>query len=101
MTCVNFGRRGHAASERRQPKRERAERPCSHCGKPGPEAKARKQPKVVHSVTSTAEQASGTKPPAVFAITTADRRPMAQQANLGDFIPETPAGKANSNSFSP
>jgi hypothetical protein len=39
MTCVNCNRKGHAASECRQPKREKHERLCFTCNKPGHEAR--------------------------------------------------------------
>ena len=35
MTCVNCGRKGHAASECREGRKEKSERPCFTCNKPG------------------------------------------------------------------
>ena len=96
MTCVNCGRKGHAASEGRQPKRERAERLCFNCGKPGHVAKACKQPKSVHAVEPGGLPAAG-KPPAVFAVTVAP--PRRQQANLGDFIVKKFQNKVNHNRY--
>ena len=40
QTCVNCSRKGHSASECRQPKREKHERLCFTCNKPGHEARA-------------------------------------------------------------
>ena len=38
MSCANCGRKGHAASDCRQPKVELADRPCFNCGKTGHKA---------------------------------------------------------------
>ena len=65
MICVTCGRKCHAASECRQPKRERAERPCFNGAKPGHDAKACKQPKAVHAVqVGAGQQGSSAMPPA-------------------------------------
>ena len=40
MKCVNCTRKGHAASECRQPRREKSDRLCFSCNRPGHEARA-------------------------------------------------------------
>ena len=39
MTCMNCTRKGHTAGECKQPRREKSERLCFTCGKPGHESR--------------------------------------------------------------
>ena len=89
MTCVNCNRKGHAASECRQPKREKHERLCFTCNKAGHEARnCPDKPAAGARPINAIEDAGVGRVATVFAIT---EKPRTQQSQLGDFIRGTPA----------
>ena len=89
MTCVNCSRKGHAASECRQPKREKHERLCFTCNKAGHEARnCPDKPAAGARPIKAIEDAGAPRRVAVMAITD---KPRTQQSQLGDFIRGTPA----------
>ena len=102
MSFIKYDRKGHAASECRQPKVERSQRPCFECGEKGHEAKA--CPNKRRARIKKVEATSGAGPnqsAAVLCVQVAGpRRPHQQQPNLGDFISASPRDKQrNGNRF--
>ena len=88
MTCVNCNRKGHAASECRQPKREKHERLCFTCNKAGHEARnCPDKPAAGARPIKAIEDAGAPRRVAVMAVTD---KPRTQQSQLGDFIRGTP-----------
>ena len=100
MTCVNCSRKGHAASECRQPKREKHERLCFTCNKAGHEARNCPDKHAVGERPIKAiEDAGASCVATVLAIT---EKPRTQQSQLGDFIRSAPARPTpTSNRFQP
>ena len=81
MTCVNCNRKGHAASECRQPKPEKHQRSCFTCNKAGHEA--RDCPDRPRPIKAIEDAGAPRRVAIVFAIT---EKPRMQQPQLGDFI---------------
>ena len=96
IQCVNCGRKGHPASECRQPRKEKGERPCFTCGKVGHEARnCQDKPaaRPVKAVMNSPGAVGGpARPAAVMCVTTRERA-----VPLGDFIKER--GHANHNRY--
>ena len=95
MTCVNCNRKGHSASECRQPRVEKKDRKCFLCNKPGHEAKScpnKGQSQPVKAI----EDAPRRVP--VLAVT---EKPKVQQPQFGDFIRSTAQRTSTSNRFRP
>ena len=98
MTCVNCGRKGHAASECREGKNKKAERPCFTCGKPGHEARHCPNRDAVprRGADVKAIENGPARTVAVFCatkkevdpdgFTTVAKGPKPQQPHLGDFV---------------
>ena len=87
MTCVNCSRKGHAASECRQPKREKHEKLCFTCNKTGHEARNfPDKPAACARPIKAIEDAGAPRRVAVMAVT---NKPCVQQPQLGDFIRST------------
>ena len=106
MSCINCGRKGHAASECRQAKVEKSDRPCFTCGKTGHEARmcpnkpAQRAPlKALEDVPPTSRRV------ALMCVTDADGftkvPPRRSGQRLGDFIASTSKPRCNSNSLRP
>ena len=100
MTCVNCSRRGHAASEFRQPTREKHERLCFTCNKSGHEARnCPDKPAVGARPVKAIEDAGARRVATVFAFT---EKPRTQASQLGDFIRSAQARPTpTSNRFQP
>ena len=99
ISCANCGRKGHAASECRQPKVELADRPCFNCGKTGHKAYQCPQPK--KAPVKAIEDAK--QSPAFLGcvqIAPAKPKPEPQPAHIADFIPVTNK-KRNNNRYQP
>ena len=103
MSCINCGRKGHAASECRQAKVEKGARPCSTCGKTGHEARMCPQKPAARAMLKSIEDVP--RRVAFMCLTDADgfktvpsRR---SGQHLGDFVASTPAPRCNSYRFRP
>ena len=99
ISCANCGRKGHAASECRQPKVELADRPCFNCGKTGHKDYQCTQPK--KAPVKAIEDAK--QSPAFLGcvqIAPAKPKPEPQPAHIADFIPVTNK-KRNNNRYQP
>ena len=99
MICVNCNRKGHTASECRQPRVERKDRKCSICDKPENEAKACPNralaaPRPVKAI----EDAGRRRAPSVFCVT---EKPKSQKAQFGDFIGGPDRRSASTNRVQP
>ena len=98
MNCVNCGRKGHAASECSQPRKDKGERPCFTCGKIGHEARACPDKPAARAplkaITMGPAEQGGPKKQYVFCVTALERK-----APLGDFIRDK--GHVNHNRFQP
>ena len=95
MTCVNCNRKGHSASECRQPRVVKKGRKCFLCNKPGHEVKNcsnKGQSQPVKAI----EDAPRMVP--VLALT---EKPKVQQPQFGDFIRSTAQRTSTSNRFRP
>ena len=100
MSCVNCTRKGHAASECRQPKRKNHKRWCFTGNKAGHEARnCPDKPAVGARPIKAIEDAGARRVATVFAIT---EKPRTQASQLGDFIRSAPARPTpTSNRFQP
>ncbi len=97
ISCANCGRKGHAASECRQPKVELADRPCFNCGKTGHKAaQCREAKKAPVKAIEDAKQS----PAFLGCVQIAPAKPKPQPAHVADFIPLTNK-KRNNNRYQP
>ena len=99
MICVDCNRKGHTASECRQPRVERKDRKCFICDKPGHEANACPNrslaaPRPVEAI----EDAGPRRAPSVFFVT---EKPKSQKARFGDFIGAPDRHSASTDRFRP
>ena len=95
ITCINCNRKGHTASECRQPKVEVKDRKCFLCDKVGPLARdcpTKKAP------LKAIEDAGARQRPAVMMVQLAPPKP--QGGQLADHIRAAP-GRRNANRFQP
>jgi hypothetical protein len=95
ISCANCGRKGHAASECRQPKVELADRPCFNCGKTGHRARECREPK--KAPLKSIEDAHQS-PAFLGCVQIAPVKPKPQPAHVADFIPLTNK-KRNNNRY--
>ena len=99
MTCVNCNRKGHSASECRQPRVERKNKKCFICNRPRHEAKAcPNKPASAPRPIKAIEDAGARCTPSVFRVT---EKPKSQQAQLGDFIRTLTLERAPTNRVQP
>ena len=100
MTCMNCNRKGHAASECRQPKRDKHERLCFTCNKAGHEARnCPGEPAVGARPIKAIEDAGARRVATECAIA---EKPRAQPSQLGDFVRSAPTRPTpTSNRFQP
>ena len=103
MSCINCERKGHAASECRQAKVEKGDRPCFTCGKTGHEARMCPHKPAPRAPLKSIEDAP--RRVAVMWVTDADGfktvPPRSSGQRLGDFIASTPTPRCNINRFCP
>ena len=100
ITCINCNRKGHTASECRQPKVEVKDRKCFLCDKPG--HVARDCPTKKQAPLKAIEDAGSRQRPAVMMVQLAPPRPRPQGGNLGDHIRKAvPPARTNQNRFQP
>ena len=101
MSCINCGRKGHAASECRQAKVEKSDRPCFTCGKTGHEARMCPNKPAQRAPLKALEDVP--RRVATLCVTDADGftkvPPRRAGQRLGDFIASTPKPRCNSNRF--
>ena len=99
ITCINCNRKGHTASECRQPKVEVKDRKCFLCDRVGHLARdcpTKKAP------LKAIEDAGSKQRPAVMMVQLAPPRPRPQAGNLGDHIRRVaPTTRTNQNRFQP
>ena len=95
IACINCNRKGHTASECKQPRVEVKDRKCFLCDKPGHVARDCKERK---SPLKAIEDAGSRQRPAVMMVQVAPPRP--QGGQLGDHIRAAP-GRQNANRFQP
>ena len=103
MSCINRGRKGHAASECRQAKVEKGDRPCFTCGKSGHEARNCPNKPAARAPLKALEDVP--RRVATLCVTDADGfktvPPRRSGQRLGDFISSMPEPRRNSNRFRP
>ena len=102
MSCINCGRKGHAASECRQARVEKGDRPCFTSGKTGHEARMCPQKPAPRAPLKALEDVP--RRVAAMCIIDADgftKLPPRSGQRLGDFIASAPARRCNSNRFRP
>ena len=99
ITCINCNRKGHTASECKQPRVEVKDRKCFLCNKTGHVARDCPEKKAPMK----AIEDSGTRrAPAVMMVQLAPPRPKPQCGNLGDHIRKAvPPARVNRNRFQP
>ena len=99
ITCINCNRKGHTASECKQPRVEVNDRKCFLCDKPGHVARDCKERK---APLKAIEDAGSRQRPAVMMVQLAPPRPRPQDGNLGDHIRKAaPTARVNQNRFQP
>ena len=103
MSCINCGRKGHAASECRQAKVEKGDRPCFTCGKTGHEARMCPNKPAARAPLKALEDVP--RRVATLCVTDADGfktvPPHRSGQRLGYFIASTPKPRCNGNRFRP
>ena len=104
MSCINCGRKGHAASECRQPKKEKGDRPCFTRSKTWHEAQAcpdkgvpaKREVRAIEDIPRRV---------AAMMVTDSDRfrqvPPRRSGQQLGDYFSSRPAPRCNNNRFRP
>ena len=101
MSCIKFGRKGHAASECRQAKVEQGDRPCFTYGKTGHEARVCPEKPLPRAPLQALEDVP--RRVAALCITDADGftkvPPRRSGQRLADLIASAPAPHCNSNRF--
>ena len=103
MSSINCGRKRHAASECRQAKVEKGDRPCFTCGKTGHEARMCPNKPAARAPLKALEDVP--RRVATLCIIDADGfktvPPRRFGQRLGDFIPSTSKPRCNGNRFRP
>ena len=97
IICINCNKKGHTASECRQPRVEIKDRKCFLCGEPGHVAKDCKLKKAPLK----AIEDGPARRPAIMMVQLAPERPRPKGGSLGDHIKTAPPARANQNRFQP